>query len=431
MTTVQLAIKNFPAQQTIFDSKVRYKIAAKGRRFGITKGAVNDYIKQALSGTFKKGLWVDTVNTNIDRYIERYFMPHLKRLPSDMWQWKKQDKMVVIKDSYIDFRSSDRPENIEGFGYDKFFINEAGIVLKDEYLWNNAIRPMLWDYKASGVIGGTPKGKGVFEELFNRGLDKEQTDYAAFRFTTFDNPYIQHDQIKEDMRSMPERVVKQEIYAEFLDDTGVVFRGVLAVAILQPEEPKEGHLYVIGCDLAKVQDYTVLCVYDRTNNTQVYQMRFNKLEWHYQKERIKELSKKYNNALVLVDSTGVGEPIYEDLARAGVPIEPYHFTNESKKNLIEKLSTWIELKNCRMLKIEETIQELNSFTYDISSTGKVRYEAPIGFHDDIVIAHALAIWSLQPIVKEQEVQNLSIIERDLYEKTRGRDEPEGYESYTI
>jgi phage FluMu gp28-like protein len=428
---VQLAIKNFPAQQEIFDSKARYKIASKGRRFGITKGAVNDYIKCSLSGTFKKGLWVDTVNTNIDRYIERYFMPHLKQLPSDMWSWRKQDKMVMIKDSYIDFRSSDRPENIEGFGYDKFFINEAGIVLKDAYLWNNAIRPMLWDYKASGVIGGTPKGKGIFEELFNRGLDRDQQDYASFRFTTFDNPYIQHEQIREDMKSMPERVIKQEIYAEFLDDTGVVFRGVTEIAVLQAEEPQPDHLYVIGADLAKVQDYTVLAVYDRTNNHQVYQMRFNKLEWHYQKERIKDLSKKYNDALILVDSTGVGEPIYEDLARAGVPIEPYHFTNESKKNLIEKLSTWIELKNCRMLKLDETIQELNSFTYDISSTGKVRYEAPVGFHDDIVIAHALAIWSLQPITKTREEDNLTIIQRDLYEKQRRNDEPEGYESYTI
>ena len=38
-----------------------------------------------------------------------------------------------------DFRSVDRPENIEGFGYDKAFLNEAGIILRDEYLWYNAI----------------------------------------------------------------------------------------------------------------------------------------------------------------------------------------------------------------------------------------------------------------------------------------------------
>ena len=94
---VQLRIKNFEAQQRIFNSRARYKIASKGRRFGITRGAANDYIKSALEGTFTKGLWVDTVNTNIDRYIERYFMPHLKKLPPHMWSWRKQDKIIYIK----------------------------------------------------------------------------------------------------------------------------------------------------------------------------------------------------------------------------------------------------------------------------------------------------------------------------------------------
>ena len=395
---VILPILNFPKQQEIFDHPARYKIAVKGRRFGITRGAANDYIKSGLEGTFKKGLWVDTVNTNIDRYIERYFLPHLNKLPKHLWDWKKQDKILMIRNSYIDFRSSDRPENIEGFGYDKFFINEAGIVLKDEYLWNNAIRPMLWDFSASGVIGGTPKGKGVFNELFERGNDPQQPLYQSFRFTSFDNPYLPTDIIREEIKDMPERVVRQEVFAEFLDDTGVVFRGITEVATLERQRPITDHLYVIGADLAKVQDYTVLTVYDRSNNNQVWQDRFNKLEWPFQKKKIEELARYYNNALVSIDSTGVGEPIFEDLQRSGVAIEPYKFTNESKKELIEKLVIWIEQHKLRMLNIPETISEFNNFTYDISSTGKVRYEAPQGFHDDIVISHALAIWLLQPVI---------------------------------
>jgi phage FluMu gp28-like protein len=212
-------------------------------------------------------------------------------------------------------------------------------------------------------------------------------------------------------------VVKQEIYAEFLDDNGVVFRGVRDIAFLQPEEAQRDHVYVIGCDLAKLQDYTVLAVYDRKNNHQVYQMRFNKLEWSYQREKIKALSEKYNRALVLMDSTGVGEPNYEELVRMGVPVEPYHFTNELKKQLIEKLANWIELKNIRMLQLDETIQELNQFTYDISEkTGRVFYSAPIGFHDDVVISHALAVWGLQPVPLEKKQKEESLIQKDYHEK---------------
>ncbi len=428
---IALPIKNFPQQDAIFSSPAQYVIVPKGRRFGLTKGAANNYILMGLKGQFKKGLWVDTINANIEKYVERYFIPPLRRLsPRGVyWNWRVQQKILTIGGSYIDFRSVDKPENIEGFGYDYAFLNEAGIILKDAYLWHNAIRPMLWDYKCKTIVGGTPKGKGVFHELYERGLDPLQPDFAAFHYTSFDNPYLPKGVIEEDMKSMPQRVIDQEIYAKFLDDTGVVFRGVSDIAILEPTDermkPQEGHVYIIGCDLAKLVDYTVVVVYDRTNNEQVFQMRFNQLEWPAIRQRIREVSRKYNNALVLLDSTGVGEPTFDDLSRIGVPIQPVHFTNEIKRQIIEKLANWIELRSLKMLKLDETINELTAFTYDISDkTDRVFYGAPVGFHDDIVIAHALACWSLQPVIVRKPLPQETMIQRDYLEKARSFDNEE-------
>ena len=62
---VRLNIQNFPKQQSIFESKARYKIVVKGRRFGLTRGAANNFIQEALEGKFQRGLWVDVVNGNI------------------------------------------------------------------------------------------------------------------------------------------------------------------------------------------------------------------------------------------------------------------------------------------------------------------------------------------------------------------------------
>ena len=414
---IELPIKNFPKQQSIFDHPARYKIVAKGRRFGLTKGAANDYILSALQGTFKKGLWVDVVNGNIDKYIERYFVPHLNKLPKNMWEWRKQAKMLVINGAYIDFRSADTPETMEGFGYDKAFLNEAGIILKDEYLWNNAIQPMFWEYpNVKVVIGGTPKGKGKFFELAERGKDEGQTDYKSFHFTSFENPFINQEAIQEDIKSMPDRVIKQEIYAEFLEDTGVVFRGFGEIMDATPQKPQQGQRYVMGVDLAKVEDFTVIAVYNATSNKQVYQARFNKIDWGMQKARISETSKHYNNASVVIDATGLGDPIVDDLARMGIPVDPIKFTNDSKRQLIEKMVNWIELKRVHMINIPETVTELSNFTYDISEvTGKVRYEAPTGFHDDIVMSHALAIWRLINKVKESEDKPKTLIQIS-YEK---------------
>lgn len=414
----QLPIKNFEKQQSIFDATANYVIVPKGRRFGLTVGAANNFIKKALKGEFEKGLWGDVMNSNIEKYIERLFVPKLNKLPKQLWKWSKEPHVIYIKNSYIDFRSAERPEGWEGFGYDYAFLNEAGIILRDPYLWNNAIKPMFWDANCHVIVGGTPKGRGEFATLYERGMDPNQPSYQSMRFTSFDNPYINHQRIMEDMKDMPERVVKQEIYAEFLDDSGVVFRGITSIATLQPREPESGHLYVAGVDVAKVQDFTVISVYDRTDNCQVFQMRFNQLDWNVVKQRIREVSMKYNRCLVVLDATGVGSPVFDDLVRDGVPVEPYNFTNPSKKILIEKLSNWIELKNIKMLQLDETIREFTNFTYDMSSSGSIMYNAPVGFHDDIVMSHALAIYSLQPISQAVQQKDISIIQRDIYEKTK-------------
>lgn len=421
---IDLPIKNFEAQQRVFQSQARYKIVSKGRRFGLTKGAANNFIEEALDDKFKQGLWVDTVNSNIDRYVERYFLPHLKKLPDTIyWNWKEQKKILYIHKSYIDFRSADRPENIEGFGYDKFFINEAGIVLKNEYLWNNAIRPMMWDFEAPGIIGGTPKiGCQVFKELIARAKDPAQPRYEYFNFSTFDNPYLNAADIREEIKDIPERVVRQEIFGEILDDTGVVFRNIQRLAIATPKKPEPGHTYVIGLDLAKLQDWTVLAVYDRDTNEQVYQDRFQRLEWPFQKMKIKEIATHYNNALCIMDSTGIGEPIYDDLVRMGVAIEPYKFTNTSKKELIEKMAIWVDLARFRIINLPETINEFDNFTYDVSGSGKIIYEAPQGFHDDIVIAHALAIHSLQPVIAKVTLKEPTVVEKMFAQALASREE---------
>ena len=94
-----------------------------------------------------------------------------------------------------------------------------------------------------------------------------------------------------------------------------------------------------------------------------------------------------------LDSTGVGDPIYDDLRRAGIKIRGYKFTGESKRVLIENLSiTWDEGRYTIPEEASPLINELKAFTYEISRTGNVRYSAPEGLHDDCVISLALAAW---------------------------------------
>lgn len=207
-------------------ANVRFIIVPAGRRFGKTKGCANASIEWMLEG--KKILWGDTISSNIDRYVDRYFKPELIKSKIDYtWSTQKKVLQLDISNGYIDFRSADRPENWEGFGYDIIILNEAGIILKNEYLYTNAVIPMLMDSPNSILIAvGTPKGKITkenkehrFYSLYKRAKENDPT-HELFQFSSYDNPFLSQTDIKEleeEMRIMNPQMVQQEIYGEFVD----------------------------------------------------------------------------------------------------------------------------------------------------------------------------------------------------------------------
>src|SRR5690606_20407876 len=186
----------------------------------------NASIEWMLEG--KKILWGDTISGNIDRYVDRYFKPELKKSGIE-YTYSTQKKVLTlpIASGYIDFRSADRPENWEGFGYDIILLNEAGIILKNDYLYTNAVLPMLMDSPGSKLIAiGTPKGKEVksgkehrYYALYKRAFEKDPL-FELFQYSSYDNPFLSMDDVKEleaEMKLMNPAMVRQEIYGEFVD----------------------------------------------------------------------------------------------------------------------------------------------------------------------------------------------------------------------
>ena len=380
-------------QKKIFEySKAKVKIIAKGRRFGLTRGYAHFIIEKMLDG-ITPVLWVDALYSNIDRYVERYFVPALRQLSPRDWKWRQQKKELSIFDSKLDLRSADRPELIEGFAYKLIVLNEAGIILKDEYLWENAIRPMIMDYNPDQLIGGTPKGRNIFFDLKTKAQDDKDPRYKNweyFHFTSYDNPLIHKEVIDELVEDMPEHVRDQEIFALFLEDSACVFRNIKNCIGSERAKPIPDRSYFIGIDLAKHVDFTVITVLDGDGN-QVYFNRLNKLDWTYQKKLIVEIAESYAG-YACMDATGIGDPIFDDLANEGLDIQGYKFTNASKKPLVESLMIAFEKEQIKILDEPVQLNELQIFGYEISPSGMLTYSAPEGKHDDCVYALALANW---------------------------------------
>ena len=123
--------------------------------------------------------------------------------------------------------------------------------------------------------------------------------------------------------------------------------------------------------------------------------RFHRIDWTAQVNRIRVATERYNRACILVDSTGVGEPVYERLSDADCDVEGYVLTNRSKNDLINNLALLIEQQRIVLPRPDlwpEGIEELESFQYSVTEQGTIRSGAPFGVHDDCVIALALAAW---------------------------------------
>jgi len=88
-----------------------------------------------------------------------------------------------------------------------------------------------------------------------------------------------------------------------------------------------------------------------------------------------------------IDSTGVGNPIVENIIRSCYRAEGYVFTPNSKQQIMEGLASSIQKGDIYIT--EDMVDELVSFEF-VYSKGGVKYSAPDGMHDDIVCALALA-----------------------------------------
>ena len=138
-----------------------------------------------------------------------------------------------------------------------------------------------------------------------------------------------------------------------------------------------------GIDLAKSFDYTVIIGLDINGNVSYFE-RFQK-DWKQTKDHILTLDR---NKPIMIDSTGVGDAITEDLQRYFQRMYGFKYTSQSKQQLMELLASTIHKQEITYP--DGPIKsELEMFEYVYTSTG-VRYNAPVGYHDDCVNALALA-----------------------------------------
>ncbi len=372
-----------PAQQMIKDNASRFNAIRCGRRFG------KDVLLQEL-----------LIDAALKSKPVAWFAPIYKDL---MENWRDlsntlhavivsanatEKRINLIGGGSIDMWSLDQPDSGRGRKYSRVVVNEASKVKDLQYSWEYVLRSTLADYGGDAFFGGTPKGFNYFAKLCK--MHETEDNWTEFHFTTYDNPFIDRAEIDELKRTLPDRVFRQEIMAEFVED-GAFFQGVSAAAIVEHADTPEqhaGHTIVMGVDWALSEDFTVLTVACRQCNRVVDWLRFNQIDYRLQRERLMALAKKWNVATILAESNSIGQPNITELAYAGLPIAGFATTAQSKPVLIQDLQ--LALLNGFKIPVEYA-DEFTAFEAISLRDGKTRFSAPAGLHDDTVISTAL-VW---------------------------------------
>ena len=356
-------------QQRILDSQSRFRVVMCGRRFGKSELSQIEIITNALVG---KNVAYITPTYQLARV---FFEKLIKAVPFE--SNKSELSIKFPNDGSVEFFTGERLDNLRGRKFHLVVIDEASFIHNLEEGWLNSIRPTLTDYKGRALFLSTPKGKNFFYSLY---LKNGEPDWESFKFTTYDNPHIDKTEIDDARTQIPEVVFEQEYMANPSENAANPFGSAFIKQCtfeLSHEPP-----IAFGVDLAKSVDFTAIIGLDR-NGSVCHFERFQK-DWRQTKQVINSLPK----VPILMDSTGVGDPIFEDLQRDGVNVQGYKFSSTSKQQLMEGLASAIHQRKITFPDGHIT-QELEIFEYQYTSFG-VKYSAPQGFHDDCVMALGLA-----------------------------------------
>jgi hypothetical protein len=436
-------IKLHPAQQIVKSQAKRFNVLDCGRRFGKTKMLCDLLVETAAQG-YPAGYFAPAYRYLMDGWRD---LIHMTANIQSRTPDQQEKRIELTGGGVIECWSLDG----EGAGgkkdykagrsrkYKRIVVDEAAQVPALEGIYDYAISPTLIDMKGDAWFGSTPNGKGAFYRMWRKGQINDSSydpDWMSWQMPTSSNPYIPADEIERERRSKPDHVFRQEYLAEFLEDSGQVFRNISACTMKRADIWQECalpyHVYLIAWDLAKKEDFSVLGVIDCTTKRLVHMDRFNQVEYMLQIPRLIALAEKFQPVEVVVEQNGnlalmevlrvvkyqkrgpaprLSTSWYEtdqitleeimlaeatmrkleDATKASIthpatmPITEFVATNASKEEAIQALVLAFERGEISIPDDPILLGELEEFGMERLPSGRFRYSAPAGSHDDTVL----------------------------------------------
>lgn len=367
-------------QREAFYCPARYSLIEGSTKSGKTVGSMSWLLEQTIFSKPKSNtVWVAPIYAQAKIAFRRY----VRGLPKNICKPNKSDLLLEFPgDRIMFFKGGDNPDSIYGDDYAAAIIDEATRTSQETY---NAVRSTLT--ATSGPLRAIANVRGRLNWHYKmcRKAESKTPGYAYHKLVAqdaVDAGVLPQSEIDDARQNLVDRVFKELYECIPSDDGGNPFGQVALRACIKPGLSKKPPKW-FGVDLAKSYDWTVIVGLDEDGNVCLFE------RWQTPwRETIAKLRSIIGDIPALVDSTGVGDPIVEELQVGHGNVEGFKFSMPSKQQLMEGLTLAIQQKNIGYPD-GVIVAELDTFEYKYMPSG-VRYTAPEGYHDDCVYALALA-----------------------------------------
>jgi len=205
-------------QSQVFDDPTRYIVINCGRRAGKTFLVVPKILDFASKNP-KSIVW--------------YVAPTYKQAKQIMWSMlremipihsiqkkNEQELTILLKNgSEIMLKGAEDPDSLRGVRIDFCVFDECAFMSKWEEDWK-VIRPTLVDSKAACWFISTPNGFNHFKDMSER----KDNDWKYFHFTSYDNPYLDKQELDDARADLDEDSFQQEFMGEFRKMAGLIYK---------------------------------------------------------------------------------------------------------------------------------------------------------------------------------------------------------------
>ena len=339
------------------------------------------------------------------KLIIRRINSFLHHLPKGTYNKPQKTTVTLTNESTIEAYPNN-PETIRGPKLHIVYADEFNFIPNDEELYD-AMLFTLGTTNGKFICTSTPwRTDSIFHKIFH---DPAYADYAKTHVTWQqalepDGPLKQQilNRIKHQLEGDPARW-QREMEAEWAENQNVWLPQALITACIDhtleyaPFEETQGGDFYAGLDLGKYHDHSVLAIVKTENNTlKLTHMHHFPLNTPY--ASVIGYTKTINDRWqtihkILVDQTGIGDYITEDMQNAGITnTQGTKFTQETKQEMAQWLKQTMTEKRLRIPYDSNLIAELNIEHYELTKDGKTKFSHPQGTHDDRFWALALATY---------------------------------------